>query len=57
MVGSALLWPVDAGRARALGGQMPEPNKSPRRPSKRIGCAIYTRKSTDEGLEQAFNSL
>ena len=23
----------------------------------RIRCAIYTRKSTDEGLEQAFNSL
>ncbi len=25
--------------------------------SKRIRCAIYTRKSTDEGLEQEFNSL
>lgn len=25
--------------------------------SKRRRCAIYTRKSTDEGLEQAFNSL
>lgn len=24
---------------------------------KRINCAIYTRKSTDEGLEQEFNSL
>jgi DNA invertase Pin-like site-specific DNA recombinase len=24
---------------------------------KRFRCAIYTRKSTDEGLEQAFNSL
>ena len=23
----------------------------------RIRCAIYTRKSTEEGLEQAFNSL
>jgi site-specific DNA recombinase len=33
---------------------MAEPEK--RRP-KRIRCAIYTRKSTDEGLEQAFNSL
>jgi hypothetical protein len=22
-----------------------------------IRCAIYTRKSSDEGLEQAFNSL
>jgi DNA invertase Pin-like site-specific DNA recombinase len=36
---------------------MPEPEKMPRRPSKRIRCAIYTRKSSDEGLEQAFNSL
>ena len=23
--------------------------------SKRVRCAIYTRKSTDEGLDQAFN--
>ena len=28
-----------------------------RRSSKRLRCAIYTRKSSDEGLEQAFNSL
>ena len=25
--------------------------------SKRIRCAIYTRKSTEEGLDQDFNSL
>jgi hypothetical protein len=25
--------------------------------AKTIRCAIYTRKSTEEGLEQAFNSL
>ncbi len=24
---------------------------------KRLRCAIYTRKSSEEGLEQAFNSL
>ncbi len=30
---------------------------TPRRPAKRVRCAIYTRKSSDEGLEQAFNSL
>ena len=36
---------------------MTEPEKTPRRLNKRIRCAIYTRKSTDEGLEQAFNSL
>jgi site-specific DNA recombinase len=36
---------------------MTEPEKTPRRPNRRIRCAIYTRKSTDEGLDQAFNSL
>jgi site-specific DNA recombinase len=30
---------------------------TPRRTAKRVRCAIYTRKSSDEGLEQAFNSL
>jgi DNA invertase Pin-like site-specific DNA recombinase len=36
---------------------MAELEKSPRRSAKKRRCAIYTRKSTDEGLEQAFNSL
>jgi site-specific DNA recombinase len=36
---------------------MAESEKAPRRPAKKSRCAIYTRKSTDEGLEQAFNSL
>jgi DNA invertase Pin-like site-specific DNA recombinase len=27
------------------------------KPSRRLRCAIYTRKSTEEGLEQEFNSL
>ena len=36
---------------------MAESEKTARRPIKRSRCAIYTRKSTDEGLEQAFNSL
>ena len=26
-------------------------------PKPKIRCAIYTRKSSDDGLEQAFNSL
>src|ERR1700676_308825 len=26
-------------------------------PSKHVRCAIYTRKSSEEGLEQSFNSL
>src|SRR3984957_17208629 len=39
-------------------GAMAELDKTPRRSTnKRSRCAIYTRKSTDEGLEQAFNSL
>jgi site-specific DNA recombinase len=33
---------------------MAEVTMEPRRP---IRCAVYTRKSTDEGLDQAFNSL
>src|ERR1700730_14998720 len=34
-----------------------DPEKTLRRSTKKLRCAIYTRKSTDEGLEQAFNSL
>jgi len=36
---------------------MAESERAARRSTKRIRCAIYSRKSTDEGLEQAFNSL
>jgi DNA invertase Pin-like site-specific DNA recombinase len=36
---------------------MAESEKTLRRSAKKLRCAIYTRKSTDEGLEQAFNSL
>jgi site-specific DNA recombinase len=38
-------------------GGMIEPERKSRCPTKRSRCAIYTRKSTDEGLEQAINSL
>jgi DNA invertase Pin-like site-specific DNA recombinase len=38
-------------------GAVLDPEKTPRRSTKKLRCAIYTRKSTDEGLEQAFNSL
>ncbi len=31
--------------------------KLPEQSSSRLRCAIYTRKSTEEGLEQEFNSL
>jgi site-specific DNA recombinase len=36
---------------------MGETEKSSRRAAKRLRCAIYTRKSTDENLEKDFNSL
>ena len=36
---------------------MVESEKAARRAAKRLRCAIYTRKSTDEGLEKDFNSL
>ena len=31
--------------------------REPEAPAKQVRCAIYTRKSTEEGLEQDFNSL
>jgi site-specific DNA recombinase len=40
-----------------MGGAMDESDKTPRRSAKNARCAIYARKSSDEGLEQAFNSL
>ena len=40
-----------------MGGAMGESDKPPRRSAKKTRCAIYTRKSSEEGLEQAFNSL
>jgi site-specific DNA recombinase len=36
---------------------MPKSREPTRRTSRRMRCAVYTRKSSDEGLEQAFNSL
>lgn len=36
---------------------MSKRSATPPPPEKRIRCAIYTRKSTEEGLEQEFNSL
>ena len=36
---------------------MSELEKTSRRSGKKARCAIYTRKSSEEGLEQAFNSL
>jgi site-specific DNA recombinase len=36
---------------------MGKPEKTQRQPAIKARCAIYTRKSSEEGLEQAFNSL
>ena len=36
---------------------MPKPPRAKKHALGRLRCAIYTRKSSDEGLEQAFNSL
>ena len=36
---------------------MAKSGKAPRSPTSKMRCAIYTRKSSEEGLEQAFNSL
>src|SRR5262247_3169852 len=41
----------------SMEGGMRDLEKIPRRSGKKARCAIYTRKSSDEGLEQAFNSL
>jgi site-specific DNA recombinase len=38
-------------------GAMGEPDRTPRHFAKKARCAIYTRKSSEEGLEQSFNSL
>src|SRR5271166_3243971 len=40
-----------------MGSAMGESEKTPRRSAKKARCAIYTRKSTEESLDQAFNSL
>src|SRR5512147_799081 len=36
---------------------MAESDRASRRSARKMRCAIYTRKSSEEGLEQAFNSL
>ncbi|MBA3520450.1 MAG: hypothetical protein H0T75_23065 [Rhizobiales bacterium] len=33
------------------------PLQQPLQQGRKLRCAIYTRKSSDEGLEQSFNSL
>ncbi|VTR92458.1 resolvase : Resolvase domain protein OS=Isosphaera pallida (strain ATCC 43644 / DSM 9630 / IS1B) GN=Isop_2455 PE=4 SV=1: Resolvase: Recombinase [Gemmata massiliana] len=40
-----------------LNRHQPKPKPADREPTPVVRCAIYTRKSTEEGLEQEFNSL
>src|SRR6516225_1163721 len=59
LVGSAVLWP-DQTRERSgcrQGRPMTRPMSLGTRRNARVRCAIYTRKSSEEGLEQEFNSL
>src|SRR5881409_1015445 len=44
-------------RVRPTETTMANPQKMSRPSTKKMRCAIYTRKSSEEGLEQAFNSL
>src|SRR5207244_3465969 len=49
LVRAALLW---SGQSRGADMSKPAPSRG-----RRWRCAIYTRKSSEEGLEQQFNSL
>jgi site-specific DNA recombinase len=46
---------MESGRRGAV--RRSNPVRKPESPPSRLRCAIYTRKSTEEGLEQEFNSL
>src|SRR5206468_6021689 len=46
------------GRISTSGQRRHPMTKSPKAPAQRVvRCAVYTRKSTEEGLDQEFNSL
>jgi len=59
LVGSAVLWPDQ--RSEGFGWRQDRPMTRPMslgtKRNARVRCAIYTRKSSEEGLEQEFNSL
>ena len=44
-------------RAHLLRGEAPWSQHVSPRPTRKLRCAVYTRKSSEEGLEQEFNSL
>src|ERR1700740_938623 len=56
LVGSPVLWSRQASTCRTRQGQaMKKPGTTMRR-NGTVRCAIYTRRSSEEGLEQEFNS-
>src|SRR5205085_1745885 len=59
LVGPAVLWPDQASRCfgRRRGRPMTRSTSSGTRQNLRVRCANYTRKSSEEGLDQEFNSL
>ena len=57
LVGPAVLWPQAARRPLTQGRGRAMAKADLARTGSTIRCAIYTRKSSDEGLEQEFNSL
>src|SRR4029078_7446584 len=57
-IGRALASSVLCGQSHRTGvATMGNSKKASRPPTRKMRCAIYTRKSSEEGLEQAFNSL
>src|SRR3990172_9979394 len=48
---------MGAGRAYVRNSRRESVGENPAKTAAPIRCAIYTRKSTDEGLAQEFNSL
>src|SRR6185503_609180 len=57
-IGRALASSVLCGQSHRTGvATMANSGKASRPPTRKMRCAIYTRKSSEEGLEQAFNSL
>ena len=57
--GPAVLWPDETRTCflARLGRPMTRPATNSTRRKGTVRCAIYTRKSSEEGLEQEFNSL
>ena len=57
--GSSTIEPEAEARGATRGSSRKSPRETPPNPvgGRKIRCAIYTRKSSEEGLEQEFTSL